>query len=568
MTLPKRSTRWLLAALLPLAACRSAPPAAAPTAAAPTAAGTAEHDIILRGGTIYDGRGGAPYVGDIAIDGDRIAAIGVLGSARGRQELDVAGRAVAPGFINMLSWADESLLVDGRSLSDLVQGVTLEVFGEGWSMGPLNAVMRAYLVERQQDLRYDVAWTTLGQYLEHLERRGVSTNVASFVGAETVRIHELGYEDRAATAAELDRMRELVRQAMLEGALGVGSSLPYVPAAFASTAELIALATVAAEQGGLYISHIRGEGDQLFESLDEFLAIVRAAGARGEVYHLKAAGKENWWKLDGAIARIESARAEGLAVTADIYPYHASSTGLTYVLPDWVQEGGHEQLVARLRDEEIRGQVLLEMEMIPPEDIVLVDFRNEALRHLTGKSLAQVAAMRGTSPEMTALDLIVEDDSRIGTVRFTMSEANVRKKMALPWVAFCSDSGSIAPEPPFTHSRPHPRAYGSFARILGKYVREERIVPLEEAIRRLTSFPAQNLALDRRGALATGFYADVVVFDPETIADRATFEAPHQLAVGVDHVFVNGTAVIRGGRHTGETPGRVVRGPGYRGEIR
>ncbi|MCB1008687.1 MAG: D-aminoacylase [Acidobacteria bacterium] len=557
--------RWLVstAILATALACRTLP--AEPGAATPS---TPRYDVVLRGGTVYDGSGGPPFVGDVAISDDAIAAVGDLGDARGREEIDVAGRAVAPGFINMLSWADESLLVDGRSLSDILQGVTLEVFGEGWSMGPLDQAMRTHLLERQKDVRYEVPWTTLGEYLAHLEKQGVSTNVASFVGAETVRIHELGYEDRAPTPEELDRMRELVRVAMGEGALGVGSSLPYVPAAFASTDELIALATVAAESDGMYISHIRGEGEHLFESLDEFLAIVRAAGVRGEVYHLKASGKENWNKLEGAIERIEAARAEGLEVTADIYPYHASSTGLTYVLPAWVQEGGHEAMIARLKDEEIRRRVIPGMDMIPPEDILLVSFRNEKLRPLTGKTLAEVAAARGTSPEVTALDLIVEDDSRIGTVRFTMSEDNVRRKLALPWVAFCSDSASIAPEAPFTSSQPHPRAYGSFARVLGRYVRDEKVVPLEEAIRRLTSFPARNLRLDRRGSLQPGSYADVVVFDPATIADRATFERPHQLAVGVEQVFVNGRAVIRDGEHTGATPGRFVRGPGYRGEGR
>lgn len=567
MTRSRSGTRWLLAAALVASpmACRSGAPTAE---AGARAAATPRYDVVLRGGTIYDGGGGPPYVGDVALAGERIAAVGDLHGARGREEIEVTGRAVAPGFINMLSWADESLLVDGRSLSDLVQGVTLEVFGEGWSMGPLTDAMRAYLIERQKELRYDVPWTTLGEYLEHLERRGVATNVASFVGAETVRIHELGYEDRAPTPEELDRMVALVRQAMREGALGVGSSLPYVPAAFASTDELIALAGAAAEFDGMYISHIRGEGERLFESLDEFLEIVRAADVRGEVYHLKASGRENWRKLDGAIARIEAARAEGSAVSADVYPYHASSTGLTYVLPAWVQEGGHEEMVARLRDPEIRRRVIPEMEMIPPEDILLVDFRDEALRALTGKTLAEVASLRGTPPRETALDLIVEDDSRIGTVRFTMSEDNVRKKLALPWVAFCSDSASVAPEAPFTHSQPHPRTYGTFARILGRYVRDEKIVPLEEAIRRLTSFPAANLRLDRRGSLAPGYHADVVVFDPATIADRATFEKPHQLAVGVEQVFVNGRAVIRDGRHTGATPGRFVRGPGYRGGSR
>lgn len=560
MSVRRALSPLLLATVLTaLAACRSAPsPPPAPAAAA-------LHEVVLRGGTIYDGSGGAPFVGDVAIDGDRIAALGDLDGARGRTEIDVAGLAVAPGFVNMLSWADESLLVDGRSLSDLHQGVTLEVFGEGWSMGPLNAAMRAELLERQQDYRYEVAWTSLGEYLEHLERHGVSTNVASFVGAGTVRIHELGYEDRAPTAEELARMRDLVRAAMLEGALGVGSSLPYIPATFATTDELVALAEVAAQFDGLYISHIRGEGERLLESIDEFLEIVRRARVRGEIYHLKASGRENWGKLEQAIARIEAARAAGLAVTADVYPYPASSTGLTYVLPAWVQEGGHEALVARLRDPETRARVLPEMEMIPPEDILLVEFRNPALRGLTGKTLAEVAALRGTSPEVTALDLIVEDDSRIGTVRFTMSEENVRRKLTLPWVSICSDSESMAPEPPFTLSQPHPRAYGSFARVLGKYVREEGLLTLQEAVRRMTSLPAANLRLDRRGALVPGHFADLVVFDPETVADRATFEAPHRLAVGVIHVYVNGVAAIRDGVHTGARPGRVVRGPGWRG---
>lgn len=564
MNARKGASPLLLAALLAaLAGCRSAPsPAPAPPAPSPAA----HHEIVLRGGTIYDGSGRAPFVGDVALDGDRIAALGDLGGARGRTEIDVAGLAVAPGFVNMLSWADESLLVDGRSLSDLHQGVTLEVFGEGWSMGPLNPAMRAELLERQQDYRYEVAWTSLGEYLEHLERRGVSTNIASFVGAGTVRIHELGYADRAPTAEELARMRDLVRAAMLEGALGVGSSLPYIPATFATTDELVALAEVAAQFDGLYISHIRGEGERLLESIDELLEIVRRARVRGEIYHLKASGRENWDKLEQAIDRIEAARAAGLAVTADVYPYPASSTGLTYVLPAWVQEGGHESMIARLRDPEVRARVLPEMEMIPPEDILLVELRNPALRGLTGKTLAEVAALRGTSPEVTALDLIVEDDSRIGTVRFTMSEENVRRKLTLPWVSICSDSESMAPEPPFTLSQPHPRAYGSFARVLGKYVREERLLTLQEAVRRMTSLPAANLKLDRRGALVPGHFADLVVFDPATVADRATFEAPHQLAVGVVHVFVNGVAAIRDGAHTGARPGRVVRGPGWTGD--
>jgi N-acyl-D-amino-acid deacylase len=521
--------------------------------------------VVIRGGTLYDGRGGPPARGDLAIAGDRIAALGDLGAARGRLEVDARGLAVAPGFINMLSWADESLLLDGRSLSDLHQGVTLEVFGEGWSMGPLDEAMKERLRAEQGDVRYEVAWTTLGEFLQHLEDRGVSPNVASFVGATTVRIHEVGYEDRAPTPAEMGRMKALVRQAMREGALGVGSSLPYVPAVFASTAELVELARVAGEHGGMYISHIRNEGGALLASLEELFTIVREAGVRGEIYHLKASGRENWGTLDEAIRRIEAARAEGLAVTADVYPYHASSTGLNYEIPSWVKEGGHEAFVARLADPAVRERVVAEMEMIPPEDILLVSFKNPALRHLTGRTLAEVAAERGTSPAITAMDLIVADDSRIGTVRFTMSEENVRKKIALPWVSFCSDSGSIAPEAPFTNAQPHPRAYGAFARVLGRYVREEGVIPLEEAVRRLTGFPAANLRLDRRGLLAAGSFADVVVFDPATVTDHGTFERPHQLATGVLHVFVNGERVLAGGRHTGATPGRFVRGPGWAG---
>ncbi len=523
------------------------------------------HDVVLRGGTVIDGTGAPRRVADVAIDGDRIAAVGDLAGRRGRLEIDATGLVVAPGFVNMLSWANESLLEDGRSLSDVVQGVTLEVMGEGRSMGPLNAAMKQEMVERQSDIRFDVAWTTLGEYLQHLEDRGVSTNVASFVGAATVRLHELGYEDRHATPGELARMQDLVRRAMEEGALGVGSSLPYVPASFAPTEELIALAQAAAEYDGMVISHIRSEGGEIFEALDEFLRIVRESGARGEVYHLKASRKENWHKLDEVIRRIEAARAEGLAVTADMYTYHASSTGLTIMLPAWVEEGGHEALVARLQDPEVRRRLPAEMEMIPPEDVLLVSFRNEAMRHLTGKTLADVARMWDTSPEEAVMDLIVRDDSRVGTVRFTMSEDNVRKKIALPWVAFCSDSGSIAPIAPFTNSQPHPRAYGSFARLLGKYVREERIITLEEAVRRLTGFPAANLKLDRRGLLQAGYFADVAVFDPETIIDRATFQDPHQLAEGMVHVFVNGVAVLADGEHTGATPGRFVKGPGWRG---
>jgi len=524
-----------------------------------------QFDVVIRGGTLYDGSGVAPVVADLAIDGDRIAAIGDLEDAVGRAEIDATGLAVTPGFINMLSWANESLIEDGRSLSDIRQGVTLEVMGEGTSMGPLNATMKQEMIDRQSDIEFEVTWTTLGEYLQHLEDRGISTNVASFVGAATVRIHAMGYEDRDPTPEELAEMVQLVEDAMLEGAVGVGSSLPYIPAPFAKTEELIALARVAAEHDGMYISHIRNEGDEIFPALDEFLTTVREAAVRGEIYHLKVSHKRNWDKLDEVVALIEAARAKGLPVTADIYTYHASSTGLNYDLPSWVKEGDHRQRIERLKDPQVRERVIAETEMIPPEDILLVSFRNENLRHLTGKTLAEVAEMRGTSPIVTAMDLIIEDDSRIGTVRFTMNEDNIRQKIALPWVSLCSDSASLAPEPPFTNSQPHPRAYGSFARLLGKYVREEGIIPLAEAIHRLTGLPAANLKLESRGLLQEGYFADVVVFDPGTVSDRATFEEPHQLATGVVHVFVNGEQVLRDGEHTGATPGRFVKGPGWVG---
>ena len=530
-----------------------------------SACGKEEFDVVIRGGMLYDGSGVEPVVADLAIDGDRIAAVGDLSGHTGRAEIEASGLAVAPGFINMLSWANESLIEDGRSLSDIRQGVTLEVMGEGNSMGPLNETMRQEMVDRQSDIEFDVTWTTLGEYLQHLEDRGISTNVASFVGAATVRIHEMGYEDRDPTPEELDSMLQLVRVAMEEGAVGVGSSLPYIPAPFAKTEELIALAQMAAEHDGMYISHIRNEGDEIFAALEEFLTIVRESGVRGEIYHLKVSHKRNWDKLDEVVSLIEAARAEGLPVTADIYTYNASSTGLNYDLPAWVKEGDHDERTERLKDPAIRERVIAETEMIPPEDILLVSFRNPDLRHLTGKTLAEVAEMRGTSPVVTAMDLIVEDDSRIGTVRFTMNEDNIRQKIALPWVSLCSDSASLAPEPPFTNSQPHPRAYGSFARLLGKYVREEGIIPLEEAIHRLTGLPASNLKLAGRGALAPDYFADVVIFDPETVIDRATFEEPHQLATGVVHVFVNGEQVLRDGEHTGATPGRFVKGPGWAG---
>ncbi|MGH9796223.1 MAG: N-acyl-D-amino-acid deacylase family protein [Candidatus Acidiferrales bacterium] len=532
-----------------------------------------DFDVVLRNGLIYDGSGGAPYRGDVAIRGDRIMAVGQV-SGRGRNEVDAGGLAVAPGFINMLSWATESLIQDGRSLADIKQGVTLEVFGEGWSMGPLNDKMKKEAVEQQSDIKYDIQWTTLGQYLEFLEKKGISPNIASFIGATTVRIHELGHEDRAPSAEELQRMRDLVRVAMRDGALGVGTSLIYPPAFYAKTDELIELCKVAAEYDGMYISHMRSEGARLLEALDELITISREAGLPAEVYHLKAGGKSNWPKMDQAIARIEAARKQGLKITADMYTYIAGATGLSATMPPWVEEGGHKEFIKRLKDPAIRRRLVREMST--PTDkwenmflnagtdgILLVGFKNDALKPLIGKTLAAVAKERGRSPQETAMDLIIEDDSRVETVYFMMSEDNVQKQIKLPWVAFGSDAGSEAPEGVFLNYNPHPRAYGNFARLLGKYVRDEKLVPLEEAIRRLTLYPAENLKIKERGMVKAGNFADIAVFDAAKIQDHATFEKPHQLATGMVHVFVNGVQVLRDGNHTGATPGRVIRGPGY-----
>lgn len=532
-----------------------------------------EYDLVIRNAMIYDGSGAAPVAGEVAINADTIAAVGKLENAVGKQEIDARGMAVAPGFINMLSWATVSLIEDGRSQSDIRQGVTLEVFGEGWSMGPLNEKMKQDDREQQGDIKYDINWTTLGEYLEYLANRGVSTNIASFVGATTVRIHEVGYENRPPTPEELERMKALVRQAMEEGALGVGSSLIYAPAFYAKTDELIELCKVAAEHGGMYISHIRSEGNRLLESVDELIEIARAANIPAEIYHLKAAGRTNWHKMDEVIARVESARAPGLQITADMYTYTAGATGLDAAMPPWVQEGGYQAWVQRLQDPAIRKRVIKEMTEptnewenlflhAGPENVLLVGFKSDSLKYLTGKSLAEVASMRNSTPPEAAIDLVIQDGSRVESVYFLMSEDNLKKQIALPWVSFDSDAASQAPEGNFLKSSVHPRAYGNFARLLGKYVREEKVISLEEAIRRLTTLPAGNLKIKKRGSLTPGYFADVVVFDPATIKDHATFEKPQQYAAGVQHVFVNGEQVLKDGEHTGAKPGRVVRGPG------
>ncbi len=542
---------------------------------------TERYAVIIRGGTVYDGSGNPPVVADIAINADTIAFIGDLSGKKGVSEIDVTGMAVAPGFINMLSWAVESLILDGNSQSDIRQGVTLEVFGEGNSMGPMNDRMKA---EAREDMRrnpaytYDIDWTTLEEYLESLERRGIATNVASFLGATTARVHELQYDNRPPTAEELDRMKALVREAMEGGALGIGSSLIYAPANYASTEELIELCKVAAQYGGMYITHMRSEGNAIYQAVAETIRIAKEAGLPAEIYHLKMAGESNWNKLDSVLAMIEQANREGIKITADMYTYTAGATGLDASMPPWLQEGGLQEWIRRMKDPIIRKKALEEMRKPSDkwenlllmagraENVLLLGFANDSLRRFTGKTLAEVAQGYGKSPEETAMDLVMADSTRVGTAYFMMSEDNVKRQIALPYLSFGSDAGSPAAEGIFLKSNVHPRAYGNFARLLGKYVREEKIIPLQEAIRKLTSLPATNLKVEKRGALLPGHFADVVVFDPEKIRDHATFENPHQYSTGMLHVWVNGQQVLANGEHTGAKQGRVVRGPGWRGK--
>jgi N-acyl-D-amino-acid deacylase len=522
---------------------------------------------------IYDGNGKMPYKGDIGIRADTIAFIGDLSEAHTRQVIDAKGMAVAPGFINMLSWANESLLLDGRSQSDIKQGVTLEIMGEGESMGPLTPAMKKQMEQYQTDIKYRVSWTTLGEYLNHLQQKGVSCNVASFVGATTVRRYVVGEDNREPTPEELNSMRQLVKQAMEEGALGVGSSLIYPPAFFAKTDELVALCDEASRYGGSYISHMRSEGTQLFEAVEELVTIARRAHIHAEIYHLKAAGKSNWYKMDSVIRRIERARAEGLNITADMYNYVAGGTGLTACLPPTLTDGGFGKLRSRLQDPAIRKQTIRDM-VTPttawenfyvaadsPDRILLVGFRQDSLKKYIGKSVGEIARIRHVSPEETVLDLIVQDSSRIESIYFLMDEENIKKQQQLPWVSFGSDEGSYTPEGVFLQFNCHPRAYGNVARLLGKYVRDEKVLSLAEAIRKLTKLPATNLHLHRRGELKAGNFADIVIFDPATVQDHATFDKPHQFATGVLHVLVNGVQVLKDGEHTGAKPGRFVKGP-------
>ena len=535
-----------------------------------------DFDAIIRHGTIYDGSGRAGFTADLGIVADSIAFIGDLSAAHGRREIDARGLAVAPGFINMMDHSEDALIADGRAQSAMRQGVTLAVMGEGDSMGPLSDAMKQEMREQQGDIKYPIEWTTLGQYLEYLERRGISTNVASLVGAATIRENVLGFADRAPDPVELARMQQLVRQAMEEGALGVGSALIYAPGFYAKTDELIALMKAAAPYGGIYASHMRSEGNRLLEGVDELLTIAHESGAPAEIYHLKAAGVGNWGKLPAVIAKVDSARNAGAHITADMYTYIAGATGLDASMPPWVQEGGYRQWAERLKDPAIRARVAKEMREPTnawenlyygtgsPDKVLLLAFKNPALKPLTGKTLGDVARMRNKPPEEVAMDLVVEDGTRVGVAYFLMSEDNVRRQVQIPWVSFGADEAALAPEGPFLLSNPHPRAYGNVARLLGRYVRDEKLIPLEEAVRRLSALPAQNLKLQRRGMLESGYFADVVVFDPARVQDHATFEQPHQYSTGVVHVFVNGTQVIDGGEHTGATPGRFVRGPGWK----
>src|SRR5947209_8285264 len=536
----------------------------------------ADFDVIIKGGTVYDGTGAEPKHVDVAIRGDRIVVVGDFKAAKAKTVIDAKGLAVAPGFINMLSWSTESLIQDGRSQSEILQGVTTEIMGEGESMGPVNDRVREHQIREQTDIKYDITWKTLAEYLQMMEKRGISCNLASFIGATTIRENVIGFEDKAPTPEQLDQMRELVRKEMEAGALGIGTSLIYPPAFYAKTDELIELCKVAAKYQGKYISHMRSEGNRLLEGLDELIRISREAGIPAEVYHIKAAGQQNWPKIDDLLSRIEAARKEGLRIAANMYTYIAAGTGLDACLPPWTEDGGYPALFKRLRDPGTRAKIAAQVNTPTdewenlylaagsPDHILLVGFKSDKLKPLTGKSLAEVAKMRGKDPVETIMELIAEDESRIDTIYFLMSEENIKKEIKKSWISFGSDEASQAPEGVFLKSNPHPRAYGNFARVLGKYVRDEKVIPLKEAIHKLSGLPATNLGLDHRGFIKEGMSADVVVFDLATIADRATFEKPHQYAVGMKHVFVNGVQVLKDGEHTGAKPGRALWGPGKR----
>ena len=534
-----------------------------------------EYDVIIRNAVIFDGTGNTPVKGDIGINKDTIAFIGDLKMNKGKKEFDAKGLAISPGFVNMLSWATVSLLADGRAMSDIKQGVTLEVMGEGNSMGPLNEAMRKEELDGQGDIKYEVYWRTLGEYLTGLEKKGVSPNIASFVGATSLRIHELGYENRKPTNGELKNMQLLVKQAMNEGAMGLSSALIYAPAFYADEEEILALCQAMAPYNGLYITHMKSEGNRLEESVQSVINLAEKAKVKAEIYHLKAAGIDNWSKMDKVITSINKARNQGIDIAANMYNYIAVATGLDAAMPPWVQEGGYGEWAKRLKDLNIRKKVIAQMKINAndwenlyasagsPDKLLLVDFRQDSLKKYTGKTLAEVATLRGKSPEETAIDLVIQDSSRVGTVYFLMNEENVKKQIKLPWVSFGSDAGAPASEGVFLKSSTHPRAYGNFARLLGKYVRDEKVIKLEEAVRKLAALPCERLGIAQRGYLKKGYFADLVLFDPKEIADLADFQNPHQYAVGVKNVWVNGKLVLLNGEPTEERPGRFIKGPGY-----
>lgn len=537
-----------------------------------------QYDVIIRNGMVYDGNGGEPYKADVAINADTIAFIGDLSGAGAKTETDAKGMAVAPGFVNMLCQSDVAFLHDGRSQGDIRQGVTLEVMGEGVSMGPLNPRMKKEMQTNQGDIKFDVYWNSFGEYLAGLEKKGVSCNVASFVGAAQIRDYVVGEDNRAPTPAELDSMKALVDKAMEEGAMGVSTSLIYPPGFFAKTDELVALCKEAAKYHGMYISHMRSEGNKLLEALDELLTIAKQANIPAEIFHLKAAGKDNWQKMDTLIRRVEEAQKQGLNITADMYTYLAGATGLTSSFPPTLQDGGFGKLWQRLHNPAIRKEMAKAMNTSSkdwenlyiaagsPEKVLLLGFNQDSLKKFTGKTLAEVAKIRGTSPEETAMDLIVQDSTRVGVAYFLMSEDNVKKQVALPWLSFGSDEGSYTnDDTAVLKSSAHPRAYGNFVRVLGHYSRDEKVVSLQQAIYKLAKLPVTNLKVQKRGELKVGNYADVVVFNPATITDHATYDKPHQYATGMLDVFVNGVQVLKNGEHTGAKPGKFIKGPGYKG---
>lgn len=535
-----------------------------------------QYDAIIRNGLVYDGNGGQPYKADIAINADTIAFIGDLGNASAKTETDAKGLAVAPGFINMLSQSDVALLHDGTSEGDIRQGVTLEVMGEGGSMGPINPRMKAEAQTSQGDVKFTVNWNTLGEYLNGLEKKGVSCNVASFVGAAQVRDYVIGEDNRAPTPAELDSMKAQVALAMREGAMGVSTSLIYPPGFFAKTGELVELSKVASQYNGMYISHMRSEGTRLLEAVDELLTIARQANIPAEIFHLKAAGKDNWAKMDQVIKKVDSANKAGLHITADMYTYLAGATGMTAAFPPTLQDGGFGKLWQRLHDPAIRAAMKKAMDSPgdgwenlyygtgSAEKVLLLGFRLDSLKKYNGKTLAEVARLRNSTPEETAMNLIVEDSTRVEVAYFLMNEDNVKKQVALPWVSFGSDAPSLnITDTAFLKSSEHPRAFGNFARVTGHYTRDEKVITLPQAIYKLAKLPATNLKLVRRGELKAGNFADIVIFDPATVQDHATYDKPFQYATGVQHVFVNGVQVLKNGTYTGAKPGRFIKGPGY-----